>query len=199
MIIELARGPLSTQAGEWIHVLYWDGMRQAIAMVYGDVANRTEVLCRVHSSCITAHVFLSIECDCREQLEITMRYIAQQGAGVVIWLDQEGRANGMMAHIASQELKRQGLSQSAAYEKLGYPSDAREYLTAAEILQALQVKSIVVLTNNPNKIRVLRDAGLPLVEDSKRVQIKPTNALLEKQYRDKVAVDGHLIDHDSSE
>lgn len=142
MIVELARGPLLTQVGEWTHVLYWSGMQQAIALVYGDVTGRDGVLCRVHSSCLTAHVFLSVECDCREQMEISMRYMAQEGRGVVVWLDHEGRANGMMAHTASQSLKRQGLSQSDAYEKLGYPRDARRYETAAEILRELGVSSI---------------------------------------------------------
>lgn len=121
MIVELARGPLQTKMGEWLHVLYWDGTHEAIAMVYGDVAGAEELPCRVHSSCITAHVFLSTECDCREQLAISMAYMQQQGRGVVIWLDHEGRGNGMMAHIASQALKRDGMSQSKAYEVLGYP------------------------------------------------------------------------------
>ena len=75
-----------------------------------------------------------------------MKYMSEQGAGVVVWLDHEGRGNGMMADIASQKLKRQGLSQSEAYEALGYPRDARRYETAAQILRDLGVKSIVVMT-----------------------------------------------------
>lgn len=193
MITELARGPLLTSCGEWMHVLYWDGIHEAIAMVYGDVRGMSALPCRVHSSCITAHVFLSVECDCREQLEISMQYMEQEGGGVVIWSDHEGRANGMMAHIASQELKRQGISQSDAYEALGYPRDARDYRVAAEILQALGVESIVVMTNNPKKIDALRAAGLPLVADSRRVKIEPTNDLLKKQYLDKKKEDDHIL------
>lgn len=193
MIIELARGPLLTKCGEWTHVLYWDGTNQAIAMVYGDVSGKEELVCRVHSSCITGHVFMSVECDCREQLEISMKYMSEQGAGVVIWLDHEGRGNGMMAHIASQKLKRQGLPQSEAYEALGYPRDARHYETASQILRDLGVKSIVVMTNNPQKVEALRRAGLPVVQKSKRVYIEPTNDLLAKQYQDKITVDRHLI------
>lgn len=193
MIRQLAVGPLLTKFGEWMHHLYWDGEHQAIAMVFGTVEGAEALPCRVHSSCITAHVFASVECDCREQLEICMKYMEQNGRGVVVWLDHEGRGNGMMAHIESQALKRSGLSQSEAYEKLGYPRDARRYEPAAEILQHLGVKTIVVMTNNPLKVEALRRAGLPIVKGGKRVFIEPSNSLLEKQYRDKVAVDQHMI------
>ncbi|QSZ50094.1 hypothetical protein AYX22_17895 [Arthrobacter sp. D5-1] len=169
-------------------------MQQAIAMVYGDVAGQEDVLCRVHSSCITAHVFLSTECDCREQLAITMEYIREQGRGVVLWLDHEGRANGMMAHIASQSIKRTGVSQSEAYEQLGYPRDSRRYFVASEMLKDLQVKSIVVMTNNPLKVEALRSAGLPVVHGDRRVMIEPTNDLLKKQYSDKLYVDNHFLE-----
>lgn len=193
MIRELTRGPLQTLYGDWTQVIYWDGMQQAIAMVYGDVSRGEHVPCRVHSSCITAHVFLSTECDCREQLAMAMDHIEQNRSGVIVWLDHEGRANGMMAHIESQQLKRDGLSQSEAYEKLGYPRDARRYVVAAEILRALEVESIVVLTNNPLKVEALRDAGLPLVSGDARVRIEPNNDLLRQQYNDKRYVDNHFL------
>ncbi|HVF06394.1 MAG TPA: hypothetical protein VNA20_16245 [Frankiaceae bacterium] len=196
MLAELARGPLQTIYGEWEHILYWDGTQQLIAMVYGAVPQREAVPCRVHSSCITAHVFLSTECDCREQLDLAMRYIRDTGHGVVVWLDHEGRGNGMMAHIASQSLKRSGLSQSKAYEELSYPRDARRYETAAEVLRALSVKSIRVLTNNPLKVEALRAAGLPIVVGDERVMIEPTNDLLRKQYQDKRDDDNHFFGED---
>ena len=175
-----------------MQVLYWDGEKQLVASIYGDAAGKSSIPCRVHSACISAHVFSSIECDCREQLELSMQYIQQEGAGVVIWLDQEARGNGMAAHIASQKLKRDGMSQSDAYQKLGYPADARRYETAAEVLRDLKVESIVVLTNNPKKVDALRAAGLPVVKGSERVYIVPDNALLRKQYQDKIR-DGHWI------
>jgi len=192
MITELARGPLQTVYGDWTHILFWDGQNQAIAHVFGAVEAEESLPVRVHSSCITAHVFLSTECDCREQLDLSFRYIQDYGRGVVIWLDQEGRSNGMMAHVASQHLKRNGLTQSAAYEQLGYPADARRYESAAQILYYLGVKSIRVLTNNPLKVDALREAGLPLVTDRQSVMIRPNNALLMKQYHDKIE-DGHFI------
>ena len=192
MIVQLAVGPLVTKYGTWRHIVYWDGMQQVIGMVYGDVTGATALPIRVHSSCITSHVFLSTECDCREQMEIAMAYIQKRGAGVVVWLDHEGRANGMMAHIASQELKQQGMSQADAYAQLGYPKDARNYRAASEILQVLGVESVVIITNNPSKVEFLRQAGLPVVTGSKRAYIKPDNIILEKQYQDKIS-EGHWI------
>lgn len=196
MIVELARGPLETVYGEWQHIVYWDGMQQAIGMVYGDVKGKKRVPCRVHSSCHTAHTFLSVECDCREQMEMAMALIVEQGAGAIVWLDHEGRANGMLAHIASQTLKRQGMSQSDAYESLGFPRDARTYTAAAEVLHDLGIKSVTVLTNNPLKVEALRAAGLPIVDDDARVEIEPNNEFLAKQYKDKREVDGHLLSHE---
>lgn len=196
MIRELARGPLQTLYGEWTHILYWTGRDHAIAMTLGDVTGKSRLLCRVHSSCITAHVFMSTECDCREQLCLSMSAMQRDGLGVVVWLDQEGRGNGMMAHVLSQDTKRRGLTQSQAYEELNFPSDARDYWAAVEILRALGIQSVRIMTNNPEKVDELKAAGVPAVEGEERVTI-PTddNALLTKQYQDKIS-DGHHIELD---
>jgi GTP cyclohydrolase II len=87
--------------------------------VMGEVAQKENVLCRVHSHCISAHVFNSIECDCREQMEMAQRMIQQAGSGVIIWLDQEGKNNGHMALLLSRKLKDEGISQAEAYKQLG--------------------------------------------------------------------------------
>lgn len=190
----LASGPLQTVFGEWEHRLYWLGEKQAIAMVYGEVQGREAILCRVHSSCITSHVFMSTECDCREQLAISMGAMQDAGSGVVIWLDQEGRGHGMYAHISSQALKRQGLSQSEAYTHLGYKADARDYSVAPEILADLGVISARLMTNNPDKVQALIDAGVPAVAGQEQVYIDiADNDLLRDQYIGKIA-DGHDID-----
>lgn len=123
-----------------------------------------------------------------------MEYMREHGRGIVVWLDHEGRANGMMAHIASQSIKRLGVSQSEAYEQLGYARDSRNYVPAAEILRSLRVASITVMTNNPLKVEALRSAGLPVVTGDQRVMIEPQNELLKKQYDDKRYIDNHLID-----
>jgi GTP cyclohydrolase II len=160
MIVRLTEGNLKTRFGEFLEILYYDGQKESIALVMGDVADAEDVLCRVHSSCIRGHVFNSIECDCREQLEISQSLIEQSGRGIVIWFDQEGRGNGHLALLSSIKLKSEGLSQTQAYLKLGYESDARSYIRAAEILAELKVKSIVLLTNNPDKTKDLEKENI---------------------------------------
>jgi GTP cyclohydrolase II len=160
MIIRLAEGTLQTKFGTFTQILYYDGQKETIALVMGEVAHKENVLCRVHSHCISAHVFNSIECDCREQMEMSQRLIQEAGSGVVIWLDQQGKNNGHLALLQSRKLKDEGLSQAEAYVKLGYPADARSYIRAAEILRELQVQSITLMTNNPEKVSQLREDGL---------------------------------------
>ncbi len=88
MIIRLAEGTLQTRFGAFTQILYYDGQKEIIALVMGDIAHKENVLCRVHSHCISAHIFNSIECDCREQMEMAQRLIQEAGSGVIIWLDQ---------------------------------------------------------------------------------------------------------------
>lgn len=160
MIVRLAEGPLSTKFGSFQQILYYDGQKETIALVMGTVAGQENVLCRVHSQCLNAHVFNSVECDCREQMEQSQRLIQQAGRGVVIWLDQEGKGNGHMALLLSRKLKDQGVPQAEAYRRLGYREDARSFTPAAEVLRDLGVRSIALLTDNPGKIDQLRRDGL---------------------------------------
>jgi GTP cyclohydrolase II len=160
MVIRLAEGTLNTKFGMFNQILYYDGQKETIALVMGEVAQKENVLCRVHSHCISAHVFNSIECDCREQMEMAQRMIQQAGSGVIIWLDQEGKNNGHMALLLSRKLKDEGISQAEAYKQLGYSEDARSYVRAGEILRELNVHSITLMTNNPEKTSQLREDGL---------------------------------------
>ena len=162
MIIRLAEGTLQTRFGTFTEILYYDGQKETIALVMGDVAHRENVLCRVHSQCISGHIFNSIQCDCREQMEMAQRLIQEAGSGVIIWLDQEGRNNGHLAILQSRKLKDEGLSQTEAYVKLGYSADARSYRRAAEILSELMVQSITLMANNPEKVSQLRRDGLAI-------------------------------------
>ena len=164
MIIPLAEGTLQTRFGTFNQILYYDGQKETIALVMGDVAHKENVLCRVHSHCINGHVFNSIECDCREQMEMSQRLIQAAGSGVIIWLDQEGKNNGHLALLQSRKLKDEGVSQAEAYVRLGYAADARSYIRAAEILRELQVQSITLLTNNPEKASELRKDGLVIAQ-----------------------------------
>ena len=155
MIKRLADRKLKTKFGTFTEVLYYDGQKESIALVMGDVEGGEDVLCRVHSHCIGAHVFNSIECTCREEMEAAQALIEREGRGVIIWLDQEGKGNGHLALIESIPFKKE-FGQAEAYVKAGYQPDARSYRPAAQILAELKVKSIILLANNPEKAAELR-------------------------------------------
>jgi GTP cyclohydrolase II len=186
MIVRLAEGNLKTKFGEFLEVLYYDGQKESMAIVMGDVKDGEEILCRVHSACSSAHIFNSVECDCREQLEMSQFWIEQAGKGIVIWLDQEGKGNGHMAILASRPLKAQGMSQADAYEKLGYKREARDFRQAAEILQDLGVRSVTLLTDNPQKADALVNVGIQ-VAGTRRIDITTEgDEALWKMFRDKL-------------
>ena len=155
MIKRLATRELRTKFGTFIEKLYYDGQQESIAIVMGDVTDAEDVLCRVHSHCIGAHIFNSIECTCREEMAAAQSMIEREGRGVIIWLDQEGKGNGHLALMQSIEFKREH-GQAKAYEMAGYKADARSYRAAAEILNELKIRSIVMLANNPEKAEDLR-------------------------------------------
>jgi GTP cyclohydrolase II len=193
MVIRLAEAPLHTKFGTFLEILYYDGQQESIAIVMGDVRQRDNVLCRLHSHCVSAHLFNSIDCDCREQMELAQAMIEQQGAGVIIWLDQEGRGNGHLALLRSRALQAQGLSQTEAYVQLGYAADARQYASAAAILQDLGVKSVVLMTNSPHKTDSLQAAGITITGTRPLVLESDASNRLRRFYEDKIA-QGHRID-----
>jgi 3,4-dihydroxy 2-butanone 4-phosphate synthase/GTP cyclohydrolase II len=168
MIKRLAERDLKTKYGTFREILYYDGQEESIAIVMGDVAGGSDVHCRVHSHCIGAHVFNSVECDCREQMEAAQAIIEREGRGVIIWLDQEGKGNGHLALMQSIRYKKE-FGQAEAYVKAGYKADARSYTAAAQILDDLGVRSIVMLANNPEKAHDLVREGIK-VSISKTLQ-----------------------------
>ncbi len=171
MNIKLAERNLRTKFGEFREILYYDGQAQSIAIVLGNVEEQENVLCRVHSHCIGAHVFNSIECQCREEMERSQRLIEQAGQGVIIWLNQEGKGNGHLALIESTKYKAQGFPQAEAYKMAGFSADNRSYRSAAEILSDLKIKSIILLANTPDKADDLRQE-LIVVADIKELTTK---------------------------
>jgi 3,4-dihydroxy 2-butanone 4-phosphate synthase/GTP cyclohydrolase II len=138
--------------------------KEHLAMVYGDLTGRDEVLVRVHSECLTGDVFHSARCDCGEQLEHAMRRIAKEGAGVLIYLRQEGRGIGLVNKIKAYALQEQGLDTVDANLRLGFPPDLRDYSIAAQILRDLGVSRLRLMTNNPRKVESLRGFGLTISE-----------------------------------
>ena len=160
MIIRLAERPLQTRYGEFTEILFYDGLSESIALVMGEVAGKDDVLCRIHSSCVSAHVFNSVECTCREEMAASQAMIESLGAGVIIYLDQEGKGNGHFALMASIPFKKAGIPQDEAYERAGFEKDARSFRPAAEILGELGINSVVLLTGNPAKADDLRKASI---------------------------------------
>lgn len=150
MIKRLAVRNLETRFGTFEEVLYYDGQRESIALVMGEVAGEENVLCRIHSACIGGHVFNSVECECAAEMAAAQKAIQENGSGVIIYLEQEGKGNGHLALIESMRYKQE-FGQAEAYVRAGFSADARDYRPAAEILIELGVRSVVLLTSNPEK------------------------------------------------
>jgi len=143
-----------------------DGERlveEAVALVMGDVKS-TPPLVRVHSQCLTGDVFHSLRCDCRQQLELSLSMIAVEGAGILIYEQQEGRGIGLMAKLQAYELQDAGLDTVEANERLGFKADQRDFTLPAEILKSLGANEVRLLSNNPDKVSALEHAGVRVVE-----------------------------------
>ncbi len=168
-----------------------DGFRDQIAVIVGDPSPSRPVLTRLHSACLTGDLFGSLKCDCGDQLRGTVQTMSEQGGGVVIYLDQEGRGNGIANKIRAYCLQNQGFDTYDADELLGFGQDQRRFDFAAEMLRQLGFTSVRLMTNNPQKIAALRDAGLDVVS-TQRVLTRPTshNAKYLAAKRDK---GGHLL------
>jgi GTP cyclohydrolase II len=136
------------------------GSREHMAVVRGDIGGKSNVLCRVHSECWTSEVMGSLKCDCREQFHTAMDRIAAEGAGVVVYLRQEGRGIGLGNKVRAYDLQNHGADTVEANLALGFEADSRNYDLAGAILRDLGVQSVRLLTNNPLKVKGLEDAGV---------------------------------------
>jgi GTP cyclohydrolase II len=156
----------------------------------GDLLSSTPLV-RIHSQCLTGDVFGSLRCDCRQQLEMALSRIAQEGAGVLIYEQQEGRGIGLMAKLQAYELQDSGLDTVQANERLGFKADHREFAMPAEILKALAIPSVRLLSNNPDKVAALERAGIRV---SERVpcEVSPS-AHAEEYLKTKKEKLGHLF------
>ena len=136
---------------------------EAVALVMGDV-HSAPPLVRVHSQCLTGDVFHSLRCDCRQQLEMALSMIRDLGAGILIYEQQEGRGIGLMAKLQAYELQDAGLDTVEANERLGFKADHRNFALPGEMLKALGVSRVRLLSNNPEKVEALERAGVEVVE-----------------------------------
>ncbi len=169
-----------------------DSPEEHAALVRGDVFGWERVTTRVHSECLTGDAFGSLRCDCGPQLEQSMREIAGGARGVVLYLRQEGRGIGLANKIRAYELQEQGLDTIEANRALGLADDARSYRVAADMLRTLGVRSIDLLTNNPDKVNQLSRLGVRVASRLPHVVAVTPHA--RGYLRTKVTRCGHLID-----
>jgi GTP cyclohydrolase II len=136
---------------------------EAVALVMGDI-HAAPPLVRIHSQCLTGDVFHSMRCDCRQQLELALSLITRTGAGILIYEQQEGRGIGLMAKLQAYELQDKGFDTVEANVELGYDNDYREYKLPAEMLRQLGLSEVRLISNNPDKVAALENAGIKVVE-----------------------------------
>ena len=194
LIERVADAPLATPHGDFRAVAYRTliDAKEHMAFVMGDVATKEPVLVRVHDQCVTGDVFGSLRCDCGEQLEEAIRRVAEEGRGVIVYMDQEGRGIGLHNKIRAYRLQDDGLDTIEANEALGLPADRRDYGIGMQILVDLGVKRLRLMTNNPIKRSGLEGFGLEVVERVP-IEVPPNvhNAGYLKTKREKM---GHFLE-----
>jgi GTP cyclohydrolase II len=162
-----------------------------VALVMGDI-HATPPLVRIHSQCLTGDVFGSLRCDCRLQLELALKKIAEEGAGILLYEQQEGRGIGLMAKLKAYELQDAGLDTVEANVELGFEADYREYELPARVLKMLGVTQVKLMTNNPDKVAAMESAGISVVERiSAEVAAQETFAAYVRTKQEKM---GHIVE-----
>ena len=165
--------------------------KEHIALVKGDVAGKENVTVRIHSECFTGDILGSLRCDCGSQLKTAMRRIDRLGEGIVLYLRQEGRGIGLLNKLRAYNLQEEGMDTLDANLHLGFGADMRDYAVAAQMLKALGVKSIKLLTNNPLKINGLEEYGIPVVEREEiEIEHNKVNKVYLKTKKERM---GHLL------
>lgn len=195
LVERVARAHMPTKYGDFVAYGYVNRLNgeHHVALVKGDIGDGQNLLCRVHSECLTGDTFGSLRCDCGQQFAAAMMQIEREGRGVLLYMRQEGRGIGLINKLKAYELQEQGLDTVAANLALGFRPDQREYYIGAQILRDLGVRTMRLLTNNPDKVYQLADFGLEILS---RVPLQMQATDYDKKYletkRDKM---GHILDY----
>ena len=195
LVDAVTKNKMPTKYGEFTAYGYVNRLNgeHHVALVKGDIGDGKDVLCRVHSECLTGDTFGSLRCDCGEQFASAMTQIEKEGRGILLYMRQEGRGIGLINKLKAYELQEQGMDTLEANLELGFAGDEREYYIGAQILRDLGVKTLRLLTNNPDKVYQLADFGL---EISERVPIKIQPTVYDLFYlqtkQDKM---GHILNY----
>lgn len=192
-MLPAAIAELPTKFGDFKILAYEtnDGKEPDLAIVKGDVKDQENVLVRLHSECLTGDIFGSCRCDCGNQLESALKIVEKEGKGVILYLRQEGRGIGLVNKLKAYALQEQGIDTIEANHALGFPADLRDFTIAAKILKSLGIKSIQLMTNNPDKIKKLEESGIIV---NKRLPVITEIQKYNKKYiQTKVEKMGHLF------
>ena len=195
LVEQIAATRLPTKYGEFAAYGYRNKLNgeHHVALVKGDIGDGRNVLCRVHSECLTGDCFGSLRCDCGQQLAAAMTQIQQEGRGVLLYMRQEGRGIGLLNKLRAYALQDQGMDTLEANLALGFDGDLREYYIGAQILRDMGIKTMRLLTNNPDKVYQLSDFGLEIVE---RVPIQMEATSEDINYlRTKQRRMGHILNY----
>jgi GTP cyclohydrolase II len=189
----VASASLPTRFGDFRAVVFSIGAdgKEHIALIRGIVEGKENVPVRMHSECLTGDTLGSYRCDCRDQLEAALRFLGSQEFGILLYLRQEGRGIGLVNKIKAYALQDHGMDTVEANHALGFADDERDYSAAAGMLNALRVKSIKLLSNNPRKLEGLQRLGIVIAE--RMPHIMPANRHNHKYLATKARKSGHLI------
>jgi GTP cyclohydrolase II len=190
----VAAAKLPTRFGSFVIVAFWNNrdMKEHVALVHGDVVDAEDVPTRLHSECLTGDIAGSLRCDCRDQLEAALRTLGEAERGLLLYLRQEGRGIGLINKIRAYSLQDRGLDTVDANRALGFRDDERDYAVAAHMIRSLGVRSVRLLTNNPEKIGQLTRYGVRVAD---RVpHLLPSNVHNRFYLETKAKRSGHFID-----